>query len=484
MVRVTRSISKLLTKSDSRTGIEMDSFDNGRSHERAKKYYAIRENTLMHTIVLFEWLERYISLCAPYAMGAFAAVALLFTMISIFKFPDGIHGDNHACAADEVENIRQMRRLNIAFMICCLFGIAYLMLFAHLTKIQAEADRPGIRNCFRIGSHPRFLHLSSIMGLLMWLVLAALCWVRFIDFLKLSPSCQHHIVHNQTVLFLSVIGTGIFAMLMSIIAWITLLSYVGLALIVLLMGIHLVLLYFFYRLGWNFAVHSIVEFLVLFNVDIVHHEDFEDHCAVRFVFVSIIFVAVCGYFVVGILELMFKIKSDATWTKRKREKVRDAPSAQLLDESAGSRKYSVALKSASMKSESGYRVAFKWARRVRILLVSTLYLSAVVHAIIVDIIDETTGEETDECRYEIGDSATFYSQRAESLFIIAMILDLLLFGYLFKSWKLLMDPVFWLTRYVWHLTRKVMCCVMALLVTLSALWVLSVMFLMHDLKVL
>jgi len=433
--------------------------------------------------VLFEWLERYISLCAPYAMGAFAAVALLLTMISIFKFPDGVHGDAHACAADEVDNMnmRQMRSLNLTFMICCLFGIAYLMLFAHLTKIQAKEERPGIRNCFRIGSHPRFLHLSSIMGLLMWLVLAALCWVRLVDFLKLSSSCQHHIAHNQTVLFLSIVGNGIFAVFMSVIAWITLLSYVWLALIVLLMGVHLVLLFFFYRLGWNFAVHCIVEFVVLFDVDIVHHEDFKDHCAIRFALVSAIVFAVCGYFVVGILELLFKIKNDMPGsTKCKRTNVRNVPRAQLLEECAESRSYSIALK----RSDSKYGVCLKWARRVRIALVSTLYLSAAVHAMIVDIIDETTGAQTDECQFEIGDSATLYSERAESMFVLAMILDLLLFGYLFKSWKLLMDPVLWLTRYVWHLTRKVMCCVAMLLVTLSALWLLSVMFLMHDLKVL
>eukprot|EP01084_Bolivina_argentea_P057927 105789_1 len=506
MVRVTRSISKLIVRNKSKSasrGIEMDSFHSMDDTKKRTKYYRIYENTFVHKIVLFERLERYISFFAPFAMAIFACAALLATMISIIIYPNGIKdGTDHGCIDSEVDVIIQMRHLNMAFMICCLIGIIYLGIFRYLTRIQAKDEVIGLRNCFKIGSHRHFLRISSIMGLFMWIILAVLCWIRFIDFVRLQYQCKQHVIHDQSVLFISIIGNGVFAIFMTIITWITLLSYVWLALIVFFMGMHLCLLYFFYVLGWNFTVHSITEFILLFNTDIIEEHEFEDHCRIRFIFVAIIFFSFCIYLIIGIMELYYSIKRSNLEGNAKilnKKKIHDQPSDNLLDESeSSSKKYFVQLnKGAPIKAvkksnlpnllkHNKYENKFKCTRRIRIVIISIMYLCAVVHYIIADIIDEIIGDITDACEnshFAIIDGATYYSKKMENLFIFAMFLDVILFGKLFKSWKIIMDPIFWLSRYIYHKTHKTVYCLLTLVITATVLCVMSVLFMKHDLEV-
>eukprot|EP01084_Bolivina_argentea_P288431 495045_1 len=168
------------------------------------------------------------------------------------------------------------------------------------------------------------------------------------------------------------------------------------------------------------------------------------YCLTRFAFFILMFAIMVIYLIIGLIEFYFLI---------------------------------------SNKSYS-YYIKSKLFRKI---FVGLFYFTAILYAIIHDIINETSSDENDnvheECEeidFLIPESAIFYSQKMENLFVFIMLLDLVLFGELFKSYKIVLDPFYWFSKVIWRATNKKSLAVMTLTLTILIFALFAFLFVKYD----
>ena len=85
--------------------------------------------------------------------------------------------------------------------------------------------------------------------------MTSISWIRLIHYLVLPNHCKYAVMIYDPLVFASVIGDGLFALFMSAVIVITLISHY----VVILILTHIALLNLFYWFGWNFIVGIISE---------------------------------------------------------------------------------------------------------------------------------------------------------------------------------------------------------------------------------
>lgn len=326
----------------------------------------------------------------------------------------------------------------------------------------------------------------------LWFILLILCVIRFGFFLNLPARCKRFIVETKAIFFLSVVSSGYFALFMVLILFTSISDWMSshrrnlwLMLMVLMMTTHLTLLVLFYILGWNFMLHLVSQTIALW--DRRGSELFREsngYCQTRFVFFGFLFSLFAIYLVLGLSEFYFLIKWQRNDTESgKRETVDVNP---LKYESGSKFKYdSVGAPPSNSEKDGGDHGQRAYLRscRLRKLFMILFYFTAIVHVIIHDIINQSTEsditvrEECDELDFSV---STFYSEDFENLFVFIMLMDLVLFGELFKSYKIMLDPFYWFAKLVWRTTESLSLGITALTVTSSIFAALAFLFVKYD----
>ena len=74
----------------------------------------------------------------------------------------------------------------------------------------------------------------------------------------------------------------------------------------------------------------------------------------------------------------------------------------------------------------------------------------------------------------------FYREDMENLFVFIMLMDLVLFGELFQSYKIMLDPIYWASKMVWRMTHRVTMAIAAMIATAIVFGGFALLFLRFD----
>ena len=115
-----------------------------------------------------------------------------------------------------------------------------------------------------------------------------------------------------------------------------------------------------------------------------------------------------------------------------------------------------------------------------VLFYSTVILLVIDH----DIIKQTSGgtavrEECNDLDFGIS-NAMFYREDMENLFVFIMLADLVLFGELFQSHRIMLDPIYWTIKMVWTWTHRVTAAVIAMIAATALFGGFALLFLKYD----
>merc|ERR1712107_323564 len=116
---------------------------------------------------------------------------------------------------------------------------------------------------------------------------------------------------------------------------------------------------------------------------------------------------------------------------------------------------------------------------------SSFYFIAIIYAIVHDAMDKKRMStpvqlECAQIDYQIPEYTNFYNEDRKNLFVFIMLVDLVLFGELFGSHNIMLNPIYWLGNCVWNAKKSLTWVIASLFFTFGSIVLFVVLSLKYD----
>eukprot|EP01083_Nonionella_stella_P239645 838558_1 len=433
-------------------------------------YLNIRENVLMHKIVLFEYLERFLSMFGPFLLIVITVMAILTTIVSILN--PNAH-KNTIAKTNKCGNSVYTPTIYMDWTYLVLSMSAVACIIIYIMKIVSnrwcKQSQPLTR------SKQRRYHTRTIAVIIvLWLSMTIVSWMRFVYYLFLNRECKRAIMLRDPSVFASVVSDGTFALLMSAVVVIGLMLHY----VILLVLVHFSLLFLFYWFGYSF-VSGIVSEATAFLLHNTKPVD-DATCQLRMYLSVVTFLLLLLYLLLSVIEIVswhFRSKHPRSYTRLNTQSgstsdvfkddpivldnmshtlrsnqsisrsppkitqslpefptLQDASTRPIFIDRTGSiwssKKTTLISNDRSNKSSTVEHILpiRNWlkANKLKTMVMIIFYIVATFHFFFALIVSNV-------CVHLHYDNA----------FCIIMWMDLLLFAKLFRSYDILFDPIFW-----------------------------------------
>merc|ERR1712228_283247 len=129
------------------------------------------------------------------------------------------------------------------------------------------------------------------------------------------------------------------------------------------------------------------------------------------------------------------------------------------------------------------------SKNCRKSVVASFYFIALIYAIVHDVMDrkEMHTDILTECAdidYPLNtEDTTFYNEDRKNLFVFVMLIDLVLFGELFGSHNIMLNPIYWLVKSAYN-TKSIRWTIISFLFIFGSIILFVLLFLKYDIGLL